>query len=141
MNDKTPKGTGKPGRDAATEARECALAEEIANKTAKQQPRPSSPLKHSRTISYTELPEGKADSPLQQEWNTYRREIGRLLAEGHEGRYVLIKGEEIIGICDTREEARSAALDKFLLQPCLIHQILSREPLLRGPSVLWRCRS
>jgi len=84
-------------------------------------------------IDSTALPEGKPDSPIRREWNTYRREVGRLLAEGHEGRYVLIKGEAIVGIWDTREEARAVAATRYLLEPHLIHPIRSREPLLRGP--------
>ena len=93
------------------------------------------------TIHYTELPAGQPDSPLQREWDFYRREVGRLLAEGHEERFVLIKGEDIIGIWDTREEARAVALQKYLMQPCLIHQVRSREPVLRAPLRLWRCPS
>ena len=53
------------------------------------------------------------------------------MAEGHEGRFILIKGEEVIGIWKTQEEAESVARKKYLLQPCLIHQVRSREPLLR----------
>jgi hypothetical protein len=105
---------------------------------ARKQPPP--PPVERPTISYTELPEAKPDSPLYLEWNFYRREVGRLLAEGHEGRFVLIKGEEIIGIWDADEEARAVALQKYLMQPCLIQQIRSREPLLRGPTRLWRCQ-
>src|SRR5262245_2142437 len=48
------------------------------------------------TVPYTELPAPRADSQLFQEWNCYRREVGRLLAEGQEGRFVLIKGEQIV---------------------------------------------
>lgn len=91
------------------------------------------------TIHYSELPDARPDSPLNREWTCYRREAARLLAEGHEGRFVLIKGEEIIGIWDTEEEAEAVALHQYLMQPCLIHQVLIREPVLRGPSVLWRC--
>jgi hypothetical protein len=36
--------------------------------------------------------------------------VPQLLADGHESRWVLIKGEEIIGIWDTEEEARAVAL-------------------------------
>ena len=57
------------------------------------------------TIHYTELPPMPLDEPQGVECEFYRREVGRLLAEGHEGRWVFIKGEEIIGIYDTREEA------------------------------------
>ena len=59
-----------------------------------------------------------------------RREVGRLLAEGHEGRFVLIKGEEVIGLFDTREQALEVGSDRFLLQPKLIQRILTREPVL-----------
>jgi hypothetical protein len=83
------------------------------------------------TIHYTELPEAPPDSPLCQEWNFYRHEVGRLLADGHEGKFVLIKGEAIIGIWGTREEAKDVALQRYLMQPCLIQQVRSREPLLR----------
>jgi hypothetical protein len=93
------------------------------------------------TIHYTELPNSEPNSPICQEWNHYRREVPRLLAEGQEGRFLLIKGEEIIGIWDTQEEAKAVALQKYLMQPCLIHQILTREPILRGPTRFWRCPS
>jgi hypothetical protein len=92
-----------------------------------------------RTIPYTELPDGKPDSPINQEWNFYRREVGRLLAEGQEGRWLLIKGEYIVGIWDTREEASAVARQRYLMQPCLIHQIRSREPLLRLSARFYLC--
>ena len=56
------------------------------------------------TIPYAELPAPQADGPNALEWNFYRREVGRLLAEGQEGKFILIKGEDIIGIWDTQEE-------------------------------------
>lgn len=64
----------------------------------------------------------------------------RLLAEGHEGRFVLIKGEQIIGIWDTRTEAKTAALEKYLMQPCLIQQVRRHEPVVRLPARLWPCQ-
>lgn len=91
-----------------------------------------------RTISYTELPPPARDSQLAVEWNAYRREVGRLIAEGHEGRFVLFKGEEILGIWNTREEATTEGVTRFGLQPFLIHQIRSREPLVRGPKLVKR---
>ena len=42
-------------------------------------------------IHWTELPEDTSGGPLATESNVYRREIGRLLAEGHEGRWVFIR--------------------------------------------------
>jgi hypothetical protein len=85
------------------------------------------------TIHHTALPEARPGDALYREWNTYRREVGRLLAEGHEGKFVLIKGEEIVGIWDSLGEANDVALRRYLLQPVLIHQVLVWEPLLRGP--------
>src|SRR5712671_3923260 len=49
------------------------------------------PPSQRQTIHYTELPEDASEGRIAGEWNFYRREIGRLLAEGHEGRWVLIK--------------------------------------------------
>jgi|SRR6516225_8389593 hypothetical protein len=93
------------------------------------------------TIAYTELPDGSPDSPTANEWNLYRREVGRLLAEGHENRWVLIKGQEIIGIWDTEADARAVALQKYLMQPCLIQQVRRREPIVRMSARFWACQS
>jgi hypothetical protein len=93
------------------------------------------------TIHYTELPEAQPGSVLSQEWNTYRREVGRLLAEGHEGAHVLIRGEEIIGIWPTEEDARRVALERYLLQHVLIHRIREREPVLRPSLRVLQCLS
>jgi hypothetical protein len=82
------------------------------------------------TIHYSELGPAAPDSPLAVEWEFYRREVGRLIEEGHEGKWVLIKGEEVIGIFDSKEQALAVGSERFLLQPKLVHQVLSREPLL-----------
>jgi len=117
--------------------RESVAAEQVHGETPVQALPPHEPL----AIHYTELPSARADSPLASEWNLYRREAGCLLAEGHENRWVLIKGEEIIGIWDTEEDARGAALQKYLMQPCLIHQVRSREPSVRLSARFWGCQS
>jgi hypothetical protein len=83
------------------------------------------------TIPYPELPEAEPDSPLSREWNFYRREVGRLLAEGLEGRWVLIQGETLFGIWDTQADADAVRLERFLMQPVLLKQVLAREPILR----------
>ena len=95
------------------------------------------------TIHYTELPAGQPDSPLQREWDFYRREVGRLLAEGQEGKFVLIKDETIIGLFDTWDAAYAAGLQRYLLRPFLVHQIQTREPILRlrGYNLPLPCRS
>ena len=79
-------------------------------------------------------------SPLATEWDTYRREGGRLLAEGLEGKFVLIKGEEVISLYDTWDAARDDGLKRYLEQPFLVHQVRTWEPLLRmrGYCLPWR---
>src|SRR5690348_3978022 len=95
---------------------------------------------HPRTVHYTELPPARPGEPLYEEYETYRREAGRLLAEGNEGKWIVIKGEEIIGIWETEEEAYGVRLKKYLRQDCLMTQILTREPIYR---CTWRktCRT
>jgi hypothetical protein len=83
-----------------------------------------------RTIPYTQLPDSEPGSVLAEEWDVYRREVGRLLSEGHEGRFVLIKGSDIIGLYDTWQEARAESVRRYLLGPSLTKQILANEPLL-----------
>jgi hypothetical protein len=92
------------------------------------------------TIPHPELPPPSADSPIASEWNVYRREVARLLAEGQENRWVLIKGEEIIGIWDGEEEARAMAFQKYQMKPCLIQQVRSQEPIVRMSARFWACQ-
>jgi len=93
---------------------------------------PPFPPREPATIHYTELAEPLPGSPIATEWDCYRREVGRLLAEGNEGKWILIKGDQIVGIWNTQEEADSVRIERFLMQPVLMKQILSREPVLRG---------
>lgn len=96
------------------------------------------PANEPQMIHYTELPPAQPHSPLTKEWDFYRREVARLLADGHEGRFVLIKGEELIGIWDTEKEAEAVAHQRYWRQPCLIHQVRSCEPLLHLSTRLQR---
>ncbi len=86
-----------------------------------------------RTIPYTELKELPEDNALYYEWHTYLQELPRLLAEGLEEKFILIKGMEIIGLFDSWNAANEIAVQRFLMQDILIHQIRSQEPLLRVP--------
>jgi hypothetical protein len=79
------------------------------------------------------------DCPIKSEWDCFRRERPRLLAEGHEGRWVLIKGETLVGLFDTWEEARSVGLQRFGVVPMLVQEILRcYKPLRQGYSC--QCR-
>src|SRR5947207_606620 len=99
-------------------------------------PRPTEP----QTIHYTELPEDTSGGPISREYNFYRRDAGRLLADGHEVRWVLIKGEEVIGIWDTAEEMNRVYYERFATQPVLMKQICTRERVIRGAGYMRRWR-
>jgi hypothetical protein len=84
-----------------------------------------------RTIHDTELPRSRPNKPIDLEWETYRREVGRLLAEGHEGKLVFIKGNDIIGVYDTKDEAMDEGRRRYLLDRRLVQQIRTWEPVIR----------
>jgi hypothetical protein len=90
------------------------------------------PVDPGREIHHTDLPEANPNQILAQEWNTYRREVGRLLAEGQEGKFVLIKDTTLVGIFDTWDEAREEGLRRFSLQPMMVKQVCTFEPILRA---------
>jgi hypothetical protein len=117
------------------------LVREERERICSSPPQPATQPSTIRTIHYTDLAEMAAGSRIGIEWNFYRKQVGRLLAEGQEGRWLLIKGEEIIGIWDTKKEAEQAWVERFLMQDVLIHQILEREPMLRGPMYFRLCPS
>src|SRR5262245_17059638 len=85
------------------------------------------------TIHYTQLKPFPPGEVLAVASEVYRREVGRWLAEGLEGRWALIKDEEVIGFFDSREAAMDEARKRYLMprQPCLVHQIQTRERVLR----------
>lgn len=119
-------------RQREEEQRQQAMVERVHREAIEQgrlqrPPQPEPP----RGVHYTELPEAKPGDPHAEEWNLYRREVGRWLAEGLEGRHVLIKGDEVLGIYATLGEAREEGLKRFLLQPFFVHPIRSEEPYLR----------
>jgi hypothetical protein len=99
-----------------------------------------SPPSAPRSIHYTDLPPGNPESPLCAEWETYRREVGRLLTEGKQNQFVLIKDQELVGLYATEEEALAGGYRLFPGQAFLVHQVREREPLLRC-AVVRPCRS
>jgi hypothetical protein len=92
------------------------------------------------SIHWTELKEDTSDRRGAADWNCYVKNIGRLLAEGHEGRWVLIHGAEITGIWDTEKEANEVRWQRFPMQGVLLKQIFEKEPILRGGGYhrIWR---
>src|SRR5579859_5404320 len=94
------------------------------------------------TIHYSELTPSEPDEPLATEWNVYLREVSRLLAEGYEGQHILIKGEEIIGIFPTHDEALDEGYSHFLQSGFFVHQIQTWERVYRVPMLFYyKCRT
>jgi len=87
-------------------------------------------------IHYTELP-----TDGDPNWSAYLREVGRLLADGLEGRWVLIHNGCVAGVFDTESEAANAASTRFPSELVLLHQLRTWEPAIRTPTFLYRCRS
>jgi hypothetical protein len=94
------------------------------------------------TISALELPPVQPGSPLATEWETYRTQIRAWLEGGREGQFVLIKGNEVVGFWDLRDDAMLDGYRRFWGHSFLVKQILSREPLFRiGIGAQLKCRA
>lgn len=81
----------------------------------------------SKFIHFSELTPTEPDEEPDPEWDTYVREVGRLIAEGHEAKFVLIKGDQILGIWDEELEAEREGYRRYLRGGFLVHQIRTWE--------------
>jgi hypothetical protein len=108
---------------------------QAADSSSAEKPQPTFErlIKGSSTIHYTQLPDPAPDDVLYHEYNTYRRELPRWLAEGREGQFALIKGQTVLGLFATFEEARDEGMRRYLFEPFLAQQILELQPVLRVP--------
>jgi hypothetical protein len=75
---------------------------------------------------------------LEQEYATYLREKDRLIAEGNEGRYALIRGEKVIDIYNTDEAALEMGYRSFWPESFMVHRIRQVEEvaIFSGPVFL-----
>lgn len=88
-----------------------------------------------KVVHYTEVLDPHPDDPCHREWMTWKEEMPRLLREGYEGKFILIKGDRIHGPYDSDEDAREVAHSVFPLQGVLIRQVLEYEPVLNVPAM------
>lgn len=65
---------------------------------------------------------------LERELLTYSQQLPSLL--GKQGKYVLIKGEEVVGTFDTYEDALKIGYQRFQLEPFLVKKIAPTEQIL-----------
>ncbi len=64
---------------------------------------------------------------LEREFHTYRRELPRLLQEGHAGRYALIKEDQVLSIWDTQRDVLQAGYERFGLELFAVKKIDPRD--------------
>lgn len=62
---------------------------------------------------------------LERELATYSVELPTLLSQA--GKHVVIKGDEIVGVFDSYEDALKAGFAKFQLDPFLVKRITPAE--------------
>jgi hypothetical protein len=77
--------------------------------------------------------QGRDAGTLDRELRFYRSHLDDLLGPGdvNEGKHVVIKGEDIAGVCDTFEEALRVGYDRYGLGPFLIRKIERVETIHR----------
>ena len=74
----------------------------------------------------TALPPGWETGPLAEELKTYQAQKADLLRRSH-GKFVLIKGDQIIGLYDRETDAFSEGYQRFRLTGFLVKQVLEQE--------------
>jgi hypothetical protein len=92
---------------------------------------------------------GSTDLPdhlksMEREFATYRRELPRLLQEGHAGRYALIKEDQILSIWDTQRDVLQAGYERFGLELFTLKKIDPRDVerlALLGPPKEAQCQT
>lgn len=62
---------------------------------------------------------------LDKEIETYNKLLPKLMAQ--QGKYVLIKGEEVVSTFDSYQDALAAGYAKFNLEPFLVKQIADAQ--------------
>ncbi len=71
---------------------------------------------------------------LEQEVAYFEANRTRWLTE-HAGKFVLIKGSELVGAFDTPENAYTAGLEHFGNTEFLIKQVLPSDPVIHVPAL------
>ncbi|HEY7308064.1 MAG TPA: hypothetical protein VH643_01770 [Gemmataceae bacterium] len=82
-----------------------------------------------RIQSLDDLPEGDS---VAVEWQTFKRTVARLLAEGCGGKLALVKGDAIIGVWDTLREALHEGQKRFGQEDFLVQEIQPFLPFSRN---------
>lgn len=71
---------------------------------------------------------------LEQEIQFFTEHLAEWL-ERHSGKFVLVKGPELIGFFDTIEAALAAGARRFGLQPFLVRRVLETQETVNIPAL------
>jgi hypothetical protein len=66
---------------------------------------------------------------LERELETYRNNLPELKAD-HEGRFALIRGDQVVDVFSSYDDALKAGYEKFGLKPFLVKKIQAVEQAL-----------
>lgn len=64
---------------------------------------------------------------LKRELAAYRRELPRLLSEGLEGQWVLVREDELTGVFPSSDVAMAEGYDRYGRERFFVHQIAAYE--------------
>jgi len=64
---------------------------------------------------------------LDREMATFRANLPELLVQ-HAGRFVLIHGDDVVGVWDTKDRALEEGYERFLPEAFLVKQIVAHDP-------------
>ena len=120
------------------------MVREEMERLKSEPPPPPAPPQPARpaSIHHTELTEDHSNDPAAAGYNVFVREVGRLIAEGHEGKWVVIAEERLIGVYETRQEAHGAIIDGKFPWPAILRQIRTRIPVPEYPLIgRFACRN
>lgn len=76
---------------------------------------------------------------LERELETYTQKLPELLAD--EGKFVLIRGNDVAGIYTSYEDAIGAGYEKFGLTPFMVKQIHAVEQILHFTRAIKPCHT
>ena len=74
---------------------------------------------------------------LEKEIETYTRKLPELLRD--KGKFVVIHGEEVVGIRDSFKDALALGYERFLRESFLVREIQETEPVLISSRSLRPC--
>ena len=74
-------------------------------------------------------------APLNREQAVFEANLPDWVPD-HEGKHVLIKGAEVVGFYETRDEALAVGYSRFGVVPLFVKRVCSSEPLHHIPNAL-----